>query len=178
MAAPPFFLTTSIITSAKEKVNSHGKKCGRCGRLSKSVLGDEGVRARIPIATIKKGARKRQASSDSRLIRCNQMIRDRLKIRELIRNADPCVHQGSACLVIGTCGYVGAHGGYGVTDRGTVLNIQPLNGVGIVAGPTLGRISYANGFFLGTPVQNRSVSQVFSKSIRVFRPMGRLIPWR
>jgi len=32
--------------------------------------------------------------------------------------------------------------------------------------------------FFGTPFQNRSIPQVFSKSIRVFRSVDRLIPWR
>ena len=34
------------------------------------------------------------------------------------------------------------------------------------------------GFFLSTLLQNRSAEQVFSKSIRGFRSVGRLIPWR
>lgn len=33
-------------------------------------------------------------------------------------------------------------------------------------------------FLFGTPLQNRSVPQVFSKSIHDFRSVGRLIPWR
>ena len=38
--------------------------------------------------------------------------------------------------------------------------------------------AFANGFFLVILLQNRSVSQVFSKSIRVLRQADRLIPWR
>ena len=34
------------------------------------------------------------------------------------------------------------------------------------------------GFFLGTPLQNRSISQVFSKSIHGFPSADRRIPWR